>query len=279
MAELWCTSCGAQGQSNPDCSCGKPYVRMKPREAAALAIAKHPDWSDRMIEESTGVSDTTILRARNAGASKEAPEKRTGRDGKRQAARKHKNPPEREAEAAALVLDRGLSYAKAAAAAGLDGSVQIMKTAVAKEEGRRETDTEPVVTRDMLSPSAQRKFDAAARQYQQTLDAQFEWRVQADIKRRVDDFVMPRLREREEHAERVARARKGVFKLAEYNAILRCVHPDAQPSIEQKNEAFRLLHENRLVLLSEKEDTAPRTYSGLPTVEEFMRGYPWKAKA
>jgi len=64
---------------------------------------------------------------------------------------------------------------------------------------------------------------------------------------------------------------KGVFKQAEYNAILRCLHPDAQPSVEQKDEAFRLVHEKRLVLLSAKEETKPTTYPPLPTAEELLK--------
>jgi len=62
--------------------------------------------------------------------------------------------------------------------------------------------------------------------------------------------------------------RKGVFTPAEYNAILRCLHPDTHPTTGQKNEAFRLWHEHKLLLMSQKEDA--RQYQRLPTVEEMM---------
>jgi hypothetical protein len=82
---LRCTSCGIETEAK--CSCGTTYAYIPAREAAALAVAAHPDWSDRKLAKATGVSDTTILRARS-GASNEAPAKRVGLDGRKQAARK-----------------------------------------------------------------------------------------------------------------------------------------------------------------------------------------------
>lgn len=268
MDNLRCTECGAQTETK--CSCGKAYDYIPARDAAARAIAVHPDWSDVRLAEATGVSDSTIFRARKvSGSSKEEPEKRTGRDGKAQAARKsrRKNPAEKEAAAAALVLDRGLSYGEAAAETGV-GSVQIVKTSVAREEGRREAHADPVIDPATLSKTAQEKLAGALRQHQRVLDAQFEFRVQSEIQHRVKELVMPSLQEQKDDAALVVRSRKGVFNPTEYNAILRCLHPDLNPSIEQKNEAFRLWHARKLTLMSEKDD--PRQYRDLPTVEEFM---------
>jgi hypothetical protein len=84
---LRCTKCGVETEAK--CSCHKPYGYIPAREAAALAVAAHPDWSDRRLAEAVGVSDYTIREARNSGARNHAPdEKRTGRDGKCQAAHK-----------------------------------------------------------------------------------------------------------------------------------------------------------------------------------------------
>jgi hypothetical protein len=52
--------------------------------------------------------------------------------------RPHKNTPERERQAACYVLDDGMSYLEAAKKAGIDGTEQVMKSAFAREEGRRE---------------------------------------------------------------------------------------------------------------------------------------------
>jgi hypothetical protein len=138
------------------------------------------------------------------------------------------------------------------------------------DETRREAEAQ---ADPPLSLTAQQRLAGAIRKHQRKLDAEFEGRVLADIKRRVEELVLPSYRESEEDAARVIKARKGVFKPGEYNAILRCVHPDVQPSIEQKTEAFRLVHENRLVLLSAKNDAKPKVYRKMPTVEEFMAGF------
>jgi hypothetical protein len=42
---------------------------------------------------------------------------------------------------------------------------------------------------------------------------------------------------------------RGVFTKDEFNAILRCLHPDQHPSKEDRGEAFRLIHENKAKLL------------------------------
>jgi hypothetical protein len=129
---------------------------------------------------------------------------------------------------------------------------------------------DPTVELDTLSMTAREKISCAIRQHQRELDAQFEVRVQTEIQRRVRELVMPTFREQEEDAALIIKSRKGVFSQAEYNAVLRCLHPDLNPSTEQKNEAFRLWHARKLTLLSDKDD--PRQYRALPTIEEFMAG-------
>jgi hypothetical protein len=50
---------------------------------AEQAVAADPGKSNRAIADDIGVDETTVRRARNRGAAKAAPDKRTGRDGKR----------------------------------------------------------------------------------------------------------------------------------------------------------------------------------------------------
>jgi hypothetical protein len=253
MDPLRCTACGIQADGK--CSCRKPYDYITRRDAAALALAAHPDWSDRRIAEALGVERTPVRQARKAIPSKEGGEtKRVGRDGNMYPARwrKVKNSPEKEAAAAAMVLDQSATYGQAIAKTGIDGSLYAMKLAVVREEGRREN------------------IDAALQAHQRVLDEQFEMRMQAEIQRRVRELVLPTFQEQQDDAAFVIRHRKGIFKEVEYNTILRCLHPDLHPSIEQKNEAFRLWHARKLVLMSEKDD--PRQYKSLPSMEEFMAG-------
>lgn len=275
MAELRCTACGMRTQTK--CSCGKPYDYIRAAEAAARAVAAHPDWSARRLAETVGVAPNTIIAAQ-AGVQNCTPEKRIGRNGKAQASHKRRPSKQDKVQDAvdALVRDgKPVSRKKIGEEHGVGETT--VHFAIAKAQGKLEA--EPEIRPEDLSISARQKLEAAMRQYQNKLDAEFDWRVRSDIKRRVDELVMPSLREREEDAALVIKARKGVFKPEEYRAILRCIHPDAQPTIEQKNEAFRLVHEKRIVLLSEKDDANPKVYRNLPSVDEFMDGWNTKAKA
>lgn len=78
VARLECSACGAA--TDAACNCGVPYVPAGTR--AAEAIAATPGKSNRAIADEIGVSEPTIRRARKSGASHDAPEKHTGKDGK-----------------------------------------------------------------------------------------------------------------------------------------------------------------------------------------------------
>jgi hypothetical protein len=89
---LHCAKCGSQAEAT--CDCGVGYLSAG--EFAAKAAAEHPEMSNRAIAEMTGVSEATLRRAR--GASFDAPETRTGLDGRqhpverRQADQHHQGP-------------------------------------------------------------------------------------------------------------------------------------------------------------------------------------------
>jgi hypothetical protein len=125
---------------------------------------------------------------------------------------------------------------------------------------------------EALPKAAQRKLETLEQQLKKHYDKIFEETVHNEIRRRVQEMVEPRFAERERDAERCRKAsrQRGVFEREEYNVILRCVHPDRTPTVDEKNEAFRLLHENRILLLSEEDD--PRTYPPIPTADEILAG-------
>jgi transposase-like protein len=147
---LCCSACGAEARAS--CNCGAPYIPAGAR--AAEAIAKNPEKSDRAIAAEIGVSDTTVLRARKAGASHEATDRRTGKDGKSYKASKPKKSAvtaEDRSNLAAEVLYKGKTLAETAKKAGV--SVQIIKTAIAREEGRRDAGMISIQTViEMLDP-------------------------------------------------------------------------------------------------------------------------------
>jgi hypothetical protein len=84
--KLECFECGALATAS--CDCHASYVPAG--ERARKAVEANPGLSNRAIAEKTGLSEPTVRRSRKSGASTDAPEKRTGRDGKKQKATKAK---------------------------------------------------------------------------------------------------------------------------------------------------------------------------------------------
>jgi hypothetical protein len=261
------------------CDCGVKYITAG--KAAPKLIALHPGWGDTKIASEYGIGHMTVRRARLPNGK---PEKREGKDGKNYPVDKIKNrkpKPIKQAKAEEVIelkVKNGEKYTTAEVASETGVSVDTVERAqnvVAARIEERErlisTPPEQEVKPEDLSKTAQEKLAAAIRQHQAKLEMEFKPRVKAEVQRLMREMVEPRLREREEDAERVVKARKGVFSQQQYNSILRCLHPDTTPTTEQKTEAFRLMQEKRVALLSEKEDPKLGSYLPLPTVEEFMK--------
>ena len=84
-ALLRCSTCGAT--TDAACDCGAEYVQAG--VLAAAAIEANAALSNAAIAEQIGVDEATVRRARKkSGSAFAEPEKRPGRDGKRQS-----NPP------------------------------------------------------------------------------------------------------------------------------------------------------------------------------------------
>jgi hypothetical protein len=102
--------------------------------------------------------------------------------------------------------------------------------------------------------TAQEKLDAGMRQYKKNLDMQFEQRVQQEIRLRIESTVLPSLRKREDDANRVIKARKGVMSKATYTKILSCLHPDRVDGDVLKRrfeQVFHLFKDMELLLVAE----------------------------
>jgi hypothetical protein len=120
----------------------------------------------------------------------------------------------------------------------------------------------PEITRDDLSTTMQQKFDAAVRAYKKRLDDEYQDRITAGVQEALNARVRPGWVERDKRLRVLENNRKGVFNQENYNKILRCLHPDFTPTVEQKNEAFRMWHDKKPLLLSSKE--FPFDYPPLP---------------
>ena len=171
------------------------------------------------------------------------------------------------AERAALaILDGSKTYPEAEQESGLSNTV--LRAAVAREEGRRE----PIITRDMLSMSAQQKLDAAIRQAKRKLEIEIETRCREDLQRWLNEVTLPQYAKELGILERSIRERKGVMDRITYRKILACLHPDrvSDPVLKKRyEEAFRLFTELEKRVLDEKE--SPTQFRKMPrTYEELM---------
>jgi hypothetical protein len=200
--------------------------------------------------------------------------------GRPKGSQKYPRPPRKtsavmESAAATLVLDQGMTLEQAAAQTGL-ASVQTVKTSIAREEGRRETEEQ-----NDLSLTAQQRFDARLRAALRQQEAEFEIRVLAECKRRLDEISLPHYSKELVDLEDSIKNGKGIMDNVTYRKILARLHTERliqllgiplsklDPSLAKRyDEAFRLFTELEKRVLDEKESptqfrTMPRTYEEL----------------
>lgn len=223
----------------------------------------HRDLKDVLTDERTPKREpkTDSLGRKNSGRPKAAPKPKPA-----PAPRARKNSDTAERRAAELVLDGGKSYKQAAAEAGLNGTEQVVKTAVAREEGRREAKADPVIDPATLSIPMRKKFDAAIRQYKKTLAAQFEKTVQDEIQSRLRETVLPLLDEQYRKYLQISNSHQGLMPRATYRLILSCLHPDSRRSASKERLAEAMnAFASRETVLSKREvvSSAPLVSSDL----------------
>jgi IS30 family transposase len=162
-----------------------------------------------------------------------------------------------DAEAAAkAVLDEGKSYAEMEAATGLSGTV--LRSAIAREEGRREVLADPEVRPEDLTLSARQKLEAAIRQHKKKLDLEFEESVRQQVLSRTKDRF-EWMKKKEDWANRIIGSHKGVFSRQDYRKILACLHPDHN-SFQFAAEALQAFSKQEKVLVKpEPPALDPRT--------------------
>lgn len=161
----------------------------------------------------------------------------------------------REVVRAAMMETGGLvDLTKLAKESGVSHST--LKNAVIAERARVEALQEPPVDVNTLSISAKEKLDIAIRQEKKKLQVEFEDAVRAEVKRRLDDSIMPGYQKRLDEYNRVIKARKGIMKRAMFKKILACLHPDRVQDVALKGryeEAFVEFSKLEIVLCDEKE--------------------------
>ena len=219
------------------------------QERIQTAIGAHPEKSNRILAKELGIDEKTVRAFRN----------------------KKRAPAISEADAVRMVLDEGKTITEVSKAN--DISYNTLADAVTLETGLRQGREEAALLKlpETFAPSVRERFDAALRVHQRKLDAQFENRVQSEIQKRLNDYVLPSYSETMADADFITEHRKGVFTQAEFRTLLFCLHPDGTASQDQRNEAFRIFNAHKILLLAEKD--FPRKSPGLPkTLAEMMAG-------
>jgi hypothetical protein len=160
------------------------------------------------------------------------------------------------------LADQGASSEKIAADIGVSG--RNVRRVIETERVRREAKAEPDVDRADLSLTAQEKFDAAIRQYKKKLDLEFIPRVTEEVRRRIDEMMLPHWREQIAEAKTLYERRRGLMDKDTFNTIRRALHPDSRNSISDKKlaEAFDRFMKLEKYLLDEKDSPTP--FQGVP---------------
>jgi hypothetical protein len=129
---------------------------------------------------------------------------------------------------------------------------------------------------ELLPKTAQKKLEAAITREKRQLAAEFEQIVQAEIKRRIDETVLPHYNEKLAEYDEVIKARKGLVSRKDYLLIASCLHPDQSASKQRMNDAFIAFTRHEIALCSEKERPTvsaptPRTYEEMMKRREEMK--------
>jgi hypothetical protein len=195
------------------------------------------------------------------------PSKVTAEKPKTDRSARKKNSQELEQRAACLVLDEGMSYKDAIVETGLDGSEQVVKTAVAEEVGARRLAAKLHVDPKTLAMSAQEKLAAAIRQEKRKLEAEFAERVRVESVKRGNElanYLLEKARKQEKDDQAaLAIARNavkqrggGLIARAVFNLIRSCLHSDSRKSAsdEKLNRAFHAFSAmEKIVIVDEPE--------------------------
>jgi hypothetical protein len=128
------------------------------------------------------------------------------------------------------------------------------------ESARREPTIDPAT----LSMTAQQKLETVERQYKAKLDADFYRAVENEIRKRIDEIILPHWKQQIDQAHQLFSRRKALMDKETFNTIRRALHPDSRQSISDKKlgEAFDAFMALEKFLLNEKD--SPTEFPDLP---------------
>jgi len=99
-----------------------------------------------------------------------------------------------------------------------------------------------------------------------------EVKIQQEVRRRINEMVLPEYNKKYAEFERGIKSRKGVMDRASYKKIISCLQPDRVQDADMKKrygEAFNIFTQLEKVLLDESQ--SPTDFVKFPrTFEEMM---------
>jgi hypothetical protein len=103
----------------------------------------------------------------------------------------------------------------------------------------------------MWTKSAIKKLAGSIRAHRKRLELEFEGRVLCEVRKRIENTVLPSLREREAIAMKIVQSHKGIMSREDYRKILACLHPDRvdQELKERYEAAFHIFKSLEKVLV------------------------------
>src|SRR5262245_3586323 len=122
----------------------------------------------------------------------------------------------------------------------------------------------PDIDPTTLSLTAQQKLETAIRQHQNKLNQAFYQYVNDEIRKRMEETILPRHREEQAQAKKIMEARKGIMDKITFNKVRRALHPDSRKSISDKvlAEAFDTFMALEKRLLNEQD--SPTYFQDIP---------------
>jgi hypothetical protein len=150
-----------------------------------------------------------------------------------------------------------------------DREIASLQARIAELEAVRSS--APELSASSLPTTARDKLEAALRQHKRKLNAEFELRVQQEVRKRLDDEILPRYSRRYAEYEKGINSHRGYIARDEYITIWRCLHPDSRNSAtdEMLARAFDIFSDLKRVLVKQDERKPlqgrplPRTFEEL----------------
>ena len=213
--------------------------------ASMLGVDKATISRDlKLLHDATIKKDKTETNPKGAGRPKGRPQKAVERE-----------------ERVAALKDEGLTVREISRVVGV--GERAVNQALEHVQIKREAI--PDIDPSTLSMSAQKKLAAAIKQHQAKLAASFQKAVNNEVKRRIDEIILPHWKKRIDEAQRIFKRRHKFMSKDLFNMIRRALHPDSRHSISDKKlaEAFDAFMGLEKLLLDEKD--SPTVFGdGLP---------------